>query len=207
MPKKHDRKSLEGILKRRGADQTPNVSVSETEIRSCGVCGTPEPMPADRKAHLWGLVIVWEYIVDHAAVATYNQFLFDNEMIAFTGMPAKSKYLGTYMCCEGGPTRYRTMWAYDSLQDMFDIWANPPAAVASFALQLRQKWLLDPNRSENRWVPAALMYTKRKSKLHNPFAMMTFDLAERMAMAGSDAGGDGGDASRERRATRSRSKR
>jgi hypothetical protein len=193
MARKNDRKSLEGILQRRGGQQTPDVSASETEIRSCGVCGQPEPMPNNRKQHLWGLVIVWEYEVDHASVTAYNQFLFDNEMIAFTGMPPGSKYLGTYMRCEGGPPRYRTMWAYDSLQKMMDVWASPPAAVVPIATHMREQWLLDPLRSEDRWVPASLMYTDVNSKHHNPFAMMTLKIAERMESKGRAALHGGGD--------------
>jgi hypothetical protein len=187
MAKKNDRKSLEEILKRRGGEQTPDVSPSETEIRSCGVCGKVEPMPANRKQHLWGLVIVWEYEVDQASVITYNKYLLAHEMVLFTGMPPGSKYLGTYMRCEGGPPIYRTMWGYDSLQTMFDVWANPPPAIVPITTHMREQWLLDPNRSEDRWVPASLMYTKEDSKLHNPFAMMTLRIAENLATRGRAA--------------------
>ncbi len=176
MPKKRDPSELEGILRRRGAQQSANVRESVTEIRSCGVCGEPEPIPPNLKNKLYPLMIMWDFAVDHAQVEALNAFLKQNEPILFTGMPQDSFYLGTYMLCDGGTPKYRTMWAYKSVQHMFEVWSGQvPQNVVDVAAQLRQYWLQDPERREGRYMPGQVMYTGDKPG--NPFARMTFGIA------------------------------
>jgi hypothetical protein len=160
MRKKHERKDLEQILRRRGSQQTPVVKPNVTEIRSCGVSGDPEPLPPDPEGLLGGLVIIWEFAVEFDIVDKFHQFLRDEENHLIVGLPAldpKARYVGTYMLHAGGTPRYRTLWAYESLKAMTDFWQKEAKAngnMAKLASRLRAYWLRDPQRSEARWIPA-----------------------------------------------------
>lgn len=186
MRKKHDRKDLEQILRRRGSQQTPIVKPNVTEIRSCGVSGDPEPLPPDPAGLLGGLVIMWEYSVQFDQVESFHKFLRDAENHILEGIPKldpqpkppevkpRARYLGTYMLHAGGTPRYRTVWGYESLQVMMSLWEKEVAAngnMAKFVSQLRAFWLRDPERTEARWIPA--QFALGKEDRGDAFAKLT----------------------------------
>jgi hypothetical protein len=183
MRTKHDRKDLEKILRRRGAQQTADVSPSVTEIRSCGVMGTPEPIPPGSQGVLAGLVIMWEFSVQFDQLRNFHDFLASDEDDLVAGMPnldPGARYLGTYILHTGGTPRYRTIWAYSSLELMRSVWAaevKRDGPMAAIVTKLRMFWLRDPHRSEARWIPAKKAMTEKDA-----FAELTIRAATALAM-------------------------
>jgi hypothetical protein len=185
MAMKSDKKDVEQILKRRGRDQSPQVAVSATEIRSCGVMGKPEPIPLGTSGLLGGVVIIWEFEVQFEDLPAFRTFLTNNEVTLLQGIPNLSpdaKYLGTYMLHEGGTPCFRVMWAYKELQSMLDLWANPNSAnIKTIVMDLRKFWLKDLNRSEARWAPARRNVTGQNHDHEDAFTQLTIEAAQSLA--------------------------
>ena len=168
MRTRNDKKELTRMLKRRGAQQTPDVSASVTEIRSCGVMGRPEPLGLNTVGLLGGLVILWEFELEFDDLEAFGKFLDDNEAKIGTaiGQSPNASYHGTYMLHAGGTPRFRTVWAYRSLDDMVAFWDaamsnDDQKPLVKAVKTLRAYWLLDPNRSEARWLPARLQLDQK----------------------------------------------
>ncbi|QJR10446.1 hypothetical protein DSM104443_01510 [Usitatibacter rugosus] len=188
MAMKSDKKDVEQILKRRGRDQSPQVAVSATEIRSCGVMGKPEPIPMGTPGVLGGIVIIWEFEVQFEDLPAFRTFLDNNEVLLRQGistLDAQAQYLGTYMLHEGGTPYFRTIWAYKELQTMLDLWANLTSGnVRNMVKELRSFWLKDPGRSEARWAPARRNIMGQNHDHDDAFTQLTVEAAQELA-AGS----------------------
>jgi hypothetical protein len=188
MASKLDRKDLELILRNRGRAQTPQVIAAASEIRSCLVAGNPETLPPPRvDGLLGGCVIMWDYRIQLDRVQGFRSFLSDTEERIRENLSKASddaRYLGTYMRHAGGTPRFRTLWAYTSQEHMADVWKqvldkNP--ALAKDVIALRAYWLLDPDRTEARWIAA------RRTPNHDyrdAFYELTLRAAQRLANGG-----------------------
>jgi hypothetical protein len=83
-----------------------------------------------------------------------------------------------------GEPRYRTIWAYESMETMCSAWSdnedgllsNKNSPFYSAMKQLRAYWLRDPNRSEARWTPAR-EYFNPTADLGDAIAKLTLDAA------------------------------
>lgn len=184
MSKKSDVREVGRILRKRGSGQTPGISVSTTEIRSCGVMGNPEPVEVGTQGLLGGVVIMWEYEVQYEDLAAFRVFIDANEVFleeAVRTLQPHARYLGTYALNEGGTPVFRTIWAYDELQTMLDMWADLADGNLKTAVkELRKYWLKDPGRHEARWTPARRAITGPGHDHMDGFAQLTIDAAEEL---------------------------
>jgi hypothetical protein len=150
---------IEDLVRRRGIPPKPTVDVLASEIRSCLVAGCPPLVEPEPDGLLGGIVVMWEYSLPLGDVQEFHKFLKKEEVyITESVKKLGAYYRGTYMLYGPGDPRYRTIWAYKSLEIMCKVWSPAHLKTASnlykVLRQLRAFWLRDPNRSEARWVPA-----------------------------------------------------
>lgn len=174
------------MIRRRGRAEQPKVDLVVTEIRSDGVIPIqPGPPPPNT---LGPLVIVWTYCVPWAKMQAFNQWLAGNEPsianTCSTAMPGVN-YRGTYFAMDANEVHYKTIWSYDSIDDI-DQWTNALRATTQDFYRnmrtLRSYWAHDCCPMEHRYQPAALFadldgIATAAAAAGQPFLALTLDAA------------------------------
>jgi hypothetical protein len=182
MSKKREQGSLGELVRRHGVPQSPKVDILVSEVRSCLVATSPPPVKPEPDGILGGMVVMWEFSIPLSNVQDFHDFLRQNETFISTSIGKLTKsaasYRGTYMQYAPGDPRYRTIWAYESLEAMGKAWSdalrNRNSNFYKAVRQLRAFWLCDPLRSEARWVPGRYFYDRDKD-FGDAFAKLTLD--------------------------------
>jgi hypothetical protein len=185
MTTKREQDKLLTIVRQRGTPQSPKVDPLNSEIRSCLVVACPPPVEPGTDGLLGGMVVIWEFCLPYIDVQAFHDFLRTAEHDIRDSAATKGAfYHGTYM--EYGPSepRYRTIWAYESMEAMCAVWSDSPTGLLgtksstfySIMKQLRSYWLRDPNRREARWVPSRV-YFDPTADHGDAFAKLTLDAA------------------------------
>jgi hypothetical protein len=181
------------LVRRRGTPESPTVDPLNSEIRSCLVAACPPPLEPGTNGLLGGMVVIWEFSLPYTDVDAFHKFLRDSEQDIRASAATKGAfYQGTYMEYAPGEPRYRTIWAYESMETMCAAWSDSKSGLLSskksvfykVMTQLRSYWLRDPNRSEARWVPARL-YFDPNADHGDAIAKLTIEAAISAARPGS----------------------
>jgi hypothetical protein len=193
---KRNHSSLERIVRRRGVPQPPSVDVLVAEVRSCLVAASPAPVKPDTDGVLGGIVVMWEFTLAYEDVQEFHNFLRENERYITDALKKSTKaiYRGTYMQYGPGEPRYRTVWAYESLDAMSTAWSSnlktKSANLYNAVRRLRAYWLRDPDRSEQRWVPGRFYFDPGEDH-GDGFAKLTLDATTLDAPKAGKSGGGG----------------
>jgi hypothetical protein len=185
MSRKREQESLITLARRHGTPQPPKVDLLNSEVRTCMVVAWPPPVEPGTDGLLGGIVVIWEFSLPYADVQAFHDFLRSAEHDIRDSVATRGvRYHGTYMEYAPGEPRYRTIWAYESMETMGSAWGDNENGLLSkkdspfynILKQLRAFWLRDPNRSEARWVPAR-MYFDPNADHGDAFAKLTLDAA------------------------------
>jgi len=181
MGKKTQKSELEQIVRRHGLPQAPSVDPLQSEVRSCLVASHPRPVEDGIDGLLGGVVVMSEFSLPFSEIQGLHDFLRKNEAYIAESLKKIAKgalYRGTYMLYGAGQPRYRTVWSYDSIEMMGEVWSKALSDEGSnlykAVRQLRAYWLRDPDRTEARWVPAYLFFDP-KTDNGDAFAKLTID--------------------------------
>jgi hypothetical protein len=181
MSRKREQSRLEDVVRRQGVPPQPKVDVLASEVRSCLVAPCPPPVKPEPDGILGGVVVIWEFSLPLDDVQQFHDFLRQEEVYITESVKKLTQgayYRGTYMLYGPGDPRYRTMWAYESLEAMGKAWSQALKSKSSnlykAVRQLRAFWLRDPNRAEARWVPARYGFDPDQDH-GDGFAKMTLD--------------------------------
>lgn len=173
--------NLEDLVRSHGVPPHPQVNVLASEVRSCLVAPCPPPVKPEPDGILGGVVVIWEFSLPLSDVQEFHDFLRKEEAYITESLKKLGHgayYRGTYMGYGPGDPRYRTVWAYESLEGMGKAWSRALKGKSSnfykAVRQLRAFWLRDPNRAEARWVPARYAFDPEHD-YGDEFAKMTLD--------------------------------
>jgi len=185
MSGKREQEMLVSLVRRHGTPKAPKIDPLNAEIRSCLVAPCPPSVEPGTDGLLGGIVVMWEFSLPFTDVQEFHNFLRDVEHdIRASAATQGALYHGTYMEYAPNAPRYRTIWAYESMETMCTAWAdnevsllsNKGSVFYSRLKQFRAFWLRDPNRTEARWVPAR-EYFNPTADNGDAFAKLTLDAA------------------------------
>jgi hypothetical protein len=169
---------LAELVRQYGTPDSPKAKVYVSEVRSdfVGEVQNPDRPVGDFVVGVY--VIQWEYSLPLGEIQEFHEFLNKNERYISDSMKKLTRgafYRGTYMLLENGEPRYRTLWAYDSLEAMGAIWkkalSDRNSNFYKAVKRLRGYWLRVYG------MPAAGLF-KDSNTGGDAFALLTIDASK-----------------------------
>jgi hypothetical protein len=180
MSRKVNLERIKRSLHRQGAG-APTIQALVPEIRSNDEHPIRQLDPTIDYV-IGSIVVEWTFGVPYSKVPAFHKFLKDKEKFIANAVQSAPgvQYLGTYWVVSMGPSHYRTLWVYDSMDAMAGLNTLLQTSKNLFdaVKRLRGHWADDPSRQELMYQPAATLSDLSSDAAQNAFVAMSLPKAK-----------------------------